>query len=71
MRPDPDACRDPDLLADEVRRLRAVIDSGQPVLTDAERQAIRFAIVLNDESGIPDDAAALRGLLDRTETGGK
>jgi hypothetical protein len=37
-----------------------------PTLTDAERVAIRFAIVLNDE---PDDAAALRGLLDRTQTG--
>jgi len=37
-----------------------------PTLTDAEREAIRFAIVLNDESGIPDDAAALRGLLERT-----
>jgi hypothetical protein len=71
MRIDPDACRDPDLLADEVRRLRAVIESGKPVLTDAERQAIRFAIVLNDESGIPDDAATLRGLLDRTQTGEK
>ena len=43
MRPDPDACRDPDLLAAEVRRLRAVIDSGKPVLTDAEREAIAWA----------------------------
>jgi len=35
MRPDPD-CRDPDLLAAEVRRLRAVIDSGSPVVAHAE-----------------------------------
>jgi hypothetical protein len=35
MRPDPD-CRDPDLLAAEVRRLRAVIDSGAPVVARAE-----------------------------------
>jgi len=43
MRPDPDTCRDPDLLADEVRRLRALIDS-EPTLTDAEREAIGVAI---------------------------
>jgi len=36
MRPDPDDCRDPDLLAAEVRRLRAVIDSGAPVVARAE-----------------------------------
>jgi len=39
MRIDPD-CRDPDLLAAEVRRLRAVIESGGPDLTGAERGAI-------------------------------
>jgi hypothetical protein len=43
MRIDPDACRDPDLLAEEVRRLRAVIDSGKPVLTDSEREAVEWA----------------------------
>jgi len=36
MRVDPDTCRDPDLLAAEVRRLRAVIDSGSPVVAHAE-----------------------------------
>jgi imidazolonepropionase-like amidohydrolase len=36
MRVDPDTCRDPDLLAAEVRRLRAVIDSGAPVVAHAE-----------------------------------
>jgi hypothetical protein len=28
MRVDPDTCRDPDLLADEVRRLRSIIDTA-------------------------------------------
>jgi hypothetical protein len=65
MRPDPDACRDPDLLADEVRRLRAVIDSGQPALTDAEREAIHWALGdVADISGPPEET--LRGLLERT-----
>ena len=40
MRIDPDVCRDPDLLAAEVRRLRAVIAAGVPTLTDEERAAI-------------------------------
>jgi hypothetical protein len=44
MRIDPDECRDPDLLAAEVRRLRAVIAAGEPTLTDAERESIEFAI---------------------------
>ena len=37
MRIDPDECRDPDLLAAEVRRLRAVIAAGEPTLADEER----------------------------------
>jgi hypothetical protein len=79
MRIDPDACRDPDLLAAEVRRLRAVIESGKPVLTDAEREAMEWAL---DEGvwsyGDPEDwtiaerlRALLRRLLGRTETGEK
>jgi hypothetical protein len=40
MRIDPDECRDPDLLAAEVRRLRAVIAAGEPTLTDEEREAV-------------------------------
>ena len=36
MRPDPDTCRDSELLAAEVRRLRAVIDSGSTTIDDAE-----------------------------------
>jgi hypothetical protein len=43
MRIDPDACRDPVLLAAEVRRLQAVIDS-ESTLTDAEREAIERAM---------------------------
>jgi hypothetical protein len=35
MRIDPDECRDPDLLAAEVRRLQAVIAAGAPTLTAA------------------------------------
>jgi hypothetical protein len=37
MRIDPDTCRDPDMLAAEVRRLEAVIAAGEAALTDAER----------------------------------
>jgi hypothetical protein len=50
MRIDPDTCRDPDLLAAEVRRLRAVIAAGDcpdqdnaakpDRLTVAEREAV-------------------------------
>ena len=73
MRVDPDTCRDPDLLAAEVRRLRAVIAAGEPTLTDAEREAIEAsrefwaaesACELRDET---DEryADALSGLLER------
>ena len=34
MRIDPDTCRDPDLLAAEVRRLRAVLNADDPRFTD-------------------------------------
>lgn len=37
MRIDPDECRDPDLLAAEVRRLRAVIAAGEPTIADEYR----------------------------------
>jgi hypothetical protein len=63
MRPDPEACRDPDLLAAEVRRLRAVISAGEPHLTESEHDALEFAV----ETGrvaIHDDAT-LRKLLER------
>ena len=36
-------------------------------LTDAEREAIRFAAVLYERGERPADAATLRGLLERTE----
>lgn len=35
-------------------------------LTDAEREAIRFAAVVYQQGGRDDDAATLRGLLERT-----
>jgi hypothetical protein len=36
-------------------------------LTDAEREAIRFAAVLYSQGGRPDDAATLQKLLERTK----
>ena len=67
MRIDPDTCRDPDLLAAEVRRLQGVIAAGEAALADDEREAIRFASVLYERGGREDCAATLRGLLRRTE----
>jgi len=46
VRPDIETCRDPDLLAAEVRRLRAVIAAGELALTDAEREAVAWAIAV-------------------------
>jgi hypothetical protein len=45
-------------------------EAGQPVLTDAEREAIEWAARMVDSvnRGDPGRAATLRGLLDRTET---
>lgn len=43
MRIDPDTCRDADLLAAEVRRLRNVLAADDPWLTDAEREAVFVA----------------------------
>ena len=69
MRIDPDTCRDADLLAVEVRRLRAVIAAGEPTLTDAERKAVEVAerdYADNDmDAGCFHIAATLRGLLER------
>lgn len=57
------------LLAAEVRRLRSVIASGGPTLTDEEREAIKQAADdygENDmDAGCWRMAAALRGLLER------
>jgi len=44
MRMDPDTCRDPDLLAAEVRRLAAVIAAGEPTLTAEEREALDYML---------------------------
>jgi hypothetical protein len=74
MRIDPDACRDPDILAAEVRRLQAVI-AARDTLTDAEREAIDWALEEGVWSyGDPEDwtkaerlRVFLRGLLERTK----
>jgi len=65
MRIDPDECRDPDLLAAEVRRLQAVIAASEPTLTDAERDALEFVV----ETGrvATHDETTLRNLLKRTK----
>jgi hypothetical protein len=36
-------------------------------LTDAEREAVQFAAFLYEQGGRADDAATLRGLLERTK----
>jgi hypothetical protein len=68
MRIDPDTCTDPVLLAAEVRRLQAVIDS-ESTLTDEEREAVVTALAFlreeADEPGVAQDADTLRGLLER------
>ena len=65
MRIDPDECRDPELLAAEVRRLMAVIAAGEPALTDEERDALEFVV----ETGrvATHDETTLRNLLERTK----
>ena len=68
MRIDPDSCRDPDLLAAEVRRLRNVLAADDPWLTDAERDAVEVAARFMDKwGGVPNTiaSATLRGLLER------
>jgi hypothetical protein len=44
MRIDPEICRDPDLLAAEVRRLQGVIAAGKATLTDEDLQAFDFML---------------------------
>jgi hypothetical protein len=67
MRIDPTVCRDPELLAAEVRRLQAVIAAGEPTLTDAEREAIEFFTGFHTEGygAIEIHADTLRKLLAR------
>ena len=64
MRIDPDECRDPELLAAEVRRLKSVIAAGEPTLTDAEREAIEWAVSAARNVDHPDEDT-LRKLLAR------
>jgi len=61
MRIDPDECRDPELLAAEVRRFQAVIAASEPTLTEDERANLEFAV-----DYLPADLAATIGnLLER------
>jgi hypothetical protein len=63
MRIDPDECRDPELLAAEVRRLQSVIATGEPTLTEDERANLEFAV-----DYLPADLAATIGnLLERLQ----
>jgi len=71
MRPDPETCTDPDLLAAEVRRLRAVIDSGAPVVARTEPRELSDAdlvanlLALADWQESDDLAAVLRTAASR------
>jgi hypothetical protein len=70
MRPDPDTCTDAVFLAAEVRRLRAVIDSRAPTLTDAERFVLREVCdtyANEDDIACNEIAAVIDGLLERTK----
>ena len=60
-----DECRDPELLAAEVRRLQAVIAAGEPTLTAEEREAIERAAFVSDQAGLEKSADTLRRLLER------
>jgi hypothetical protein len=74
MRIDPDvieASRPDDreiaLLAAEVRRLQAVINSEEPTLTDEERRAVLRAAAIADEFHDARLSATLCSLLERTK----
>ena len=62
-----DECRDPELLAAEVRRLKAVIAAGEPTLTAEERESIRYFAHFFPVCAAEIDAASatLRNLLER------
>jgi hypothetical protein len=65
VRLDLNTCRDPDLLAAEVRRLEGVIAAGQPAMTDEERDALKFAIKQLKYIRADKAAAPLVALLER------
>lgn len=71
MRIDPETCRDPDLLAAEVRRLKGVIAAGKATLTDEEREAIwTVAEAYAENDGDPECeriARIMQGLWQRTK----
>ena len=61
-------------LRSRLRLADAAIRSESPTLTDAEREAIRFFSKIDGPHNVPvanKRAATLRGLLDRTQDGGK
>jgi hypothetical protein len=66
-----DECRDPELLAAEVRRLQAVIAAGETTLTETEREAIEWALEASiyyagaGHRQAKESAATLRNLLER------
>jgi hypothetical protein len=66
MRVDPDTCRDPVLLAAEVRRLQAVIAASE-TLTDEEREAVAWFSNYSDTPGEEPHAVVLAKLLERTK----
>jgi hypothetical protein len=52
-----------------IHRLAAALEAEltKSALTDAEREAIRFAAVFYDQGGRAADAATLRNLLERSK----
>ena len=63
-----DECRDPELLAAEVRRLKSVIAASEPALTDEERNAILWACSLLEprrDGRCAETAKTFRKLLER------
>jgi hypothetical protein len=69
MRIDIETCRDPELLAAEVRRLEAVIAAWEATLADEEREAIVVACAYMDKLGNRNTSAqeTLMALLARTK----
>jgi len=65
MRIEIETCRDPDLLAAEVRRLAAVIAAGESTLTDEERDVLDRLAHDAAYRGMQWTEKVLRGLLER------
>jgi hypothetical protein len=65
MRIDPDTCRDPDLLAAEVRRLRAVIAASHPYAYAALERLAK----LDQELGLSDTGQSPKPDIPRSQFG--